>query len=205
MSDLSAYAASFPVAAPADAHWTDRTVKQGHADYCAAYGHAEWIVDGVDQHRCPRCGTVTDADARAALITGETDTYVSPAAVAVAAPCTHWECALTGDACTLVPGVAREVLATAEQDGHMVTVTRDEPMSVGNGMPYTVVRVGGIHMGEVIGSRREDDGTLTARVRVPSGYDKLTVYGNGADFAAALAELAPHIVAAYRRTYPHAA
>lgn len=101
MSDLSIYAASFPVAAPADAHWTDRTVKQGHADYCAAHGHAEWIVDGVDQHRCPRCGTVTDAAARAALIAGETDTYVSPAAVAAPAPCTHWECALMGDTCTV--------------------------------------------------------------------------------------------------------
>lgn len=100
---------------------------------------------------------------------------------------------------------AREVLATATHDGHAVTVTRDEPMSVGNGMPYTVVRVGGIYMGEVIGSRREDDSTLTVRIRVPSGYDKLTYSGNGPDFAAALVELAPHIVAAYRRTYPRAA
>lgn len=35
------------------------TVQQGHADYCAAYGHAEWREDGVLQSRCSRCGDTT--------------------------------------------------------------------------------------------------------------------------------------------------
>lgn len=137
--------------------------------------------------------TRDDAYAVAARIPGAY-VQVSPNGV------TGWE-----DDYPAAPAPTREVLATATHDGHAVTVTRDESLTVGNGMPYTVVRVNGIYMGEVIGSRREDDGTLTARIRVPNGYDKLTHTGNGPDFAAALAELAPHIVAAYRRTYPHAA
>lgn len=61
MDIKSPYAASFPLTAPADAHWTDTVVTQGHADYCAAHGHATWTDDGVDMGRCPRCGTVTAA------------------------------------------------------------------------------------------------------------------------------------------------
>ena len=111
---------------------------------------------------------------------------------------TGWE----NDAPAAPAAPQRETLATALHDGHTVTVTRDEPLSVGNGMPYTVVRVNGAYVGEVIGSRREDDGTLTARLRVVNGYDRLTLTGNGADFTAALTMRAPEIVAAYRRLYP---
>lgn len=35
-------------------------VTQGHADYCAAHGHATHTVDGVDSGVCPRCGDVAD-------------------------------------------------------------------------------------------------------------------------------------------------
>jgi hypothetical protein len=60
------FANSFPVAAPADAHWTDTVVQQGHVDYCATNGHAEWVIDGEIQPRCPRCGAVTaEAEAEA--------------------------------------------------------------------------------------------------------------------------------------------
>lgn len=52
----SIYGRTFPAAAPADAHWTDSVVTQGHADYCRLYGHATWTIDGVTQPRCPRCG-----------------------------------------------------------------------------------------------------------------------------------------------------
>jgi len=31
-------------------------VRQGHADYCAEYGHATYTVDGVVMSWCPRCG-----------------------------------------------------------------------------------------------------------------------------------------------------
>lgn len=31
-------------------------VQQGHADYCAEYGHATYTVDGVVMSWCPRCG-----------------------------------------------------------------------------------------------------------------------------------------------------
>lgn len=55
------YATSFPVAAPESAHWTDTVVTQGHADYCAAYGHATWTADGVVSQRCARCGDTLDA------------------------------------------------------------------------------------------------------------------------------------------------
>lgn len=41
-----------PAAMPDDAHWTDTVVCQGHADYCAAWGHA------AGSFRCPRCGEV---------------------------------------------------------------------------------------------------------------------------------------------------
>lgn len=39
------------------------TVQQGHADYCESYGHAFWVVDGVDKGLCPRCGVVTESPA----------------------------------------------------------------------------------------------------------------------------------------------
>lgn len=45
------------------------TVTQGHADYCAEYGHAVTIVEGQDQGVCPRCGDVTmSATEHAALV-----------------------------------------------------------------------------------------------------------------------------------------
>jgi hypothetical protein len=66
----------FPAAAPEDAHWTDRTVKQGHADYCAQWGHATWTVDGADMGRCPRCGDSTAAPAPAThLAVGQRVTF----------------------------------------------------------------------------------------------------------------------------------
>ena len=34
-------------------------VLQGHADACAEFGHAAWVIDGVTQPRCPRCGETT--------------------------------------------------------------------------------------------------------------------------------------------------
>lgn len=58
MDASSPYAKSFPLAQPADAHWTDTVVTQGHADYCAAHGHATWVEDGVTRDRCPRCGDI---------------------------------------------------------------------------------------------------------------------------------------------------
>lgn len=57
----SPYAKSFPLAQPADAHWTDTVITQGHVDYCKEHGHAKYIIDGVDQGRCPRCGELTPA------------------------------------------------------------------------------------------------------------------------------------------------
>ncbi|WP_460802278.1 hypothetical protein [Microbacterium sp. GXF6406] len=40
-----------------DAHWTDTVVSQGHADYCATYGHATFAVasTGKLSERCGRC------------------------------------------------------------------------------------------------------------------------------------------------------
>lgn len=98
-------------------------------------------------------------------------------------------------------GPYADVLATAEHEGHAVAVTRDEAWSVGNAMPYTVVRVNGVYLGEITGSRREDDGSLTATFRVVNGYDRLTLSATAPDFSAALAMRAPQIVAAYRRLY----
>lgn len=63
----SPYARSFPLAAPADAHWTDTVVTQGHVDYCAEHGHATFTNDGVISPRCPRCGELIAPDAADAL------------------------------------------------------------------------------------------------------------------------------------------
>jgi hypothetical protein len=52
----SPFARTFPAAAPSDAHWTERVVTQGHADYCKIWGHATWTHDGEALIRCPRCG-----------------------------------------------------------------------------------------------------------------------------------------------------
>lgn len=38
-------------------------VQQGHADYCAAYGHATWTENGVVQPRCSRCGELRPVEA----------------------------------------------------------------------------------------------------------------------------------------------
>ena len=43
------YALSYPAV-------TGGTVTQGHADYCQSNGHAAYVIDGVDQGFCPRCG-----------------------------------------------------------------------------------------------------------------------------------------------------
>lgn len=97
-----------------------------------------------------------------------------------------------------------ETLTTAQHDGHTVTVTRDEPLSVGNPAPYTSVRVDDLYIGHVSGARREDDGTFTVTLRVVNGYDMLTLTGRGKTFADAVAERAPEVVAYYRRQYPYA-
>lgn len=47
--NLNLFAMSFPVV-------NGEPVMQGHADYCAANGHATHKVDGVQQSYCPRCG-----------------------------------------------------------------------------------------------------------------------------------------------------
>lgn len=49
----SLYRDERPAAQPDDAYWTDTVVKQGHADYCLAWGH----VTGAP--RCGRCGETT--------------------------------------------------------------------------------------------------------------------------------------------------
>ena len=55
----SIFGRTFPAVANANAtdyHWTDSVITQGHHDYCILYGHATYIIDGVQQVRCPRCG-----------------------------------------------------------------------------------------------------------------------------------------------------
>ena len=52
----SPFRMSYPLVQPDDAHWTDRVVTEGHAEYCRTWGHAKYIVDEVVQGFCPRCG-----------------------------------------------------------------------------------------------------------------------------------------------------
>ena len=52
----SPFRMSYPAVASDDAHWTDRVVTEGHAEYCRTWGHAKYIVDEVVQGFCPRCG-----------------------------------------------------------------------------------------------------------------------------------------------------
>lgn len=69
MPDLSLFATDMAAA-------DGRMIQQGHADYCAAHGHAFWIVDGVYQGRCARCGddmTSTEESATRALMPKITD------------------------------------------------------------------------------------------------------------------------------------
>lgn len=75
----SDYRTSFPAAAPESAHWTDRVVTEGHVAACREFGHAKTIVDGVDQHRCPRCGESTYVDAEPLDYTSEADLAVADA------------------------------------------------------------------------------------------------------------------------------
>ena len=51
---LARLAVSFPAASQSD-DWLDLVVTQGHADYCAEYGHAEGGGYG-QPHLCARCG-----------------------------------------------------------------------------------------------------------------------------------------------------
>lgn len=45
------WAMSFPLAPGGDGN-----VMQGHADYCATWGHATDTRDGIVMSWCPRCG-----------------------------------------------------------------------------------------------------------------------------------------------------
>jgi len=46
-----------------EAHWGDTVVTQGHADYCAAYGHVTFTaITGKQSERCGRCGELLDTD-----------------------------------------------------------------------------------------------------------------------------------------------
>lgn len=56
----SPFGREFPLAAAEDAHWTDRVVTEGHAQYCQTWGHATYKIDGKDQGFCPRCGDRTE-------------------------------------------------------------------------------------------------------------------------------------------------
>lgn len=58
MVNLTPFRNTFPAAAPADAHWTDTVITEGHVAACCQFGHADWTVDGVVLPRCPRCGEV---------------------------------------------------------------------------------------------------------------------------------------------------
>jgi hypothetical protein len=51
MERYSFWAMSFPLA-----KYGDGNVMQGHADYCAEWGHATDTRDGVVMSWCPRCG-----------------------------------------------------------------------------------------------------------------------------------------------------
>lgn len=55
---LKRFRMEFPAASTSD-DYLDRMILQGHADACAEFGHASWVVDGKDVGRCPRCGEVT--------------------------------------------------------------------------------------------------------------------------------------------------
>lgn len=184
-ADLSAYARSFPASAPASAHWTERTVTQGHADYCAQYGHATWTEDGVTIPRCPRCGVSMDAPAQAAALSAEVDAYVSPADIATPAPCTHWECALMGSECVetgapaMIPPrtprtyTARRIVARlyeyVDEDGGPADVCDDETFNV-DATPHRV---------EDETLRFDTMAELVAAVR----RDGVTFQATGADWA----------------------
>lgn len=52
----SIYANSHPAA-------MGEVVKQGHVDYCRDNGHATYVVDGIDQGYCSRCGEAQAVEA----------------------------------------------------------------------------------------------------------------------------------------------
>lgn len=53
MDKYSFWAMSYPLAKGGDGN-----VMQGHADYCADWGHGTYTIDGVVQGFCPRCGAL---------------------------------------------------------------------------------------------------------------------------------------------------
>jgi hypothetical protein len=68
-----------------EAHWSDTVVAQGHADYCAAYGHSAFIADitGKQSERCGRCGDLLeDTESTPADEAGE-DAPARPATVLI--------------------------------------------------------------------------------------------------------------------------
>lgn len=66
------------------------------------YGSPERAADdaAIAAERAARAAARA-AERAAAALSAEADTYVSPAAMAAPAACTHWECALMGDTCTV--------------------------------------------------------------------------------------------------------
>ena len=53
--------------------FTGETITQGHADYCAANGHATLTENGVVGTFCPRCGdSLAQASTKPAAIKGNT-------------------------------------------------------------------------------------------------------------------------------------
>lgn len=93
-------------------------------------------------------------------------------------------------------------LATATYDGHEITVTQNSEPTVGNPIPYTVVKVDGLHMGEVMSSIRAD--MLIVRLRLLNGRDTVLVTGIGGTFAEGVQDAAEAVVRYFYKQYPKA-
>lgn len=92
---------------------TGQTVTQGDADYCTAHGHAVWLIDGVEQDCCPRCGEVTDPDPAELNPYGYVNTYTSewaPVPDAGSSP-DDWEAMTADDYATTFGSIAAQCVA----------------------------------------------------------------------------------------------
>lgn len=80
------YAHSYPAL-------TGETVTQGHANYCAAHGHATYTQDGIVAPYCPRCGVnTTRTPAQQAAydrLMGDAGTVATQQAVPTTRVCDH--------------------------------------------------------------------------------------------------------------------